>query len=171
MECTPLWSEISQLRDWLLLSKCLIYWMWQLFPSYVHKGCLCMLWEKKFVHCNWASCRFVKISIRSSGIKAFMRFPLVLSHFTWWCSHTAVLVPPQHCQQTAGSCTAAFSISLSCFFFDVVFFPLHFDDSGTIWVVNFSGISWMNAVCFIYMKIFSLGLTSGLNFTGINQWD
>lgn len=132
--------------------------MWQLFPSYVLKACLCMLWETKFGHCYWASRRCVKISIRSSGVKTFTMCPPVSSHVTWWCSCTAMLVPPQHCQQTAGPCTAVFSISLF-WFLVLYFFFLHFDESGTIWGVNFSVISWMKAVHFIYMKIFPVGLT------------
>lgn len=117
-----------------------------------------MLWETKFGHCYWAGLRCVKISIRISGVKTFMTCPLVSSHLTWWCSHASMLVPPQHCQQTAGPCPAVFLFPYPGFLVWCIF-SLHFDDSGTIWVVNFISISWMKAVHFIYMKIFSVGFT------------
>lgn len=150
IECAALWSEISQLRDWVPISNHFIYWMWQLFPSYVLKACLCMLWETKFGHCYWASRRCVKISIRSSGVKTFTMCPPVSSHVTWWCSCTAILVPPQHCQQTAGPSTAVFSISL--FWFLV----LYFFSYTLMRVVQFGGWilvlspEWRQCISFIW---------------------
>lgn len=126
-ECSALWSEISQLRDWVPLSNCHIYCMWQLFPSYVFKTCFCMLWETKFGCCYWAGLRCVKISIRSSGVKTFMTCPLVPSRFTWW-----FLILP--CLFLPSTTCRLLDPALQCFLFP---YP-----SFLVWCILFPALWW-----------------------------
>lgn len=157
------WSEISQLIDRVPLSNCLIYCMWQLFPSYVFKACFCILWETKFGHCYWAGLRCVKISIRSSGVKTFMTCPLVPSHFIWWCEILWFLILP--CLVLPSTASRLLDPALQCFLFPYPVFLVWCIFFHALWWQwyclggKFSGISWINAVHFIYMKIFSVGLT------------